>query len=294
MALDSEYGKLRQDKIPDPLADFDLKIIDLIPSALDQDGLRGVYHQEVAELESGELRQRMIEVMGREISPAEINQLFCFPEKRMSGHALINRGKNENILEMSTILLKQQESETEYAGIVNLAFRKYAYPYLFIRRRELETTGEQIGLEIQCRLEKFCRDNGIWKIHNEAKSRPENHLGDGNRQAVGAYVWARCGYEFEGRVDALGVLEKFLEYAVRHGIEPQKKYVGFGRAIDYAKMTGKDREGNIVPLGKDFFLNTRVIWRGVRDLRLDSPGTKIFIEYLEEKGRADLIEKYLT
>jgi hypothetical protein len=39
-------------------------------------------------------------------------------------------------------------------------------------------------------------------------------------------------------------------------------------------------------------LNSNIQWKGVRDLKLDSPGTKDFIEYLKEKGRMDLVEKY--
>ncbi|MCX6762190.1 MAG: hypothetical protein NT093_00195 [Candidatus Moranbacteria bacterium] len=207
MMFDRERRELRQDQNPDPLADFDLSLIDLIPSERDQKGLKEMHHQEAIELRSGKLKQRMSEVLGKEIAPGEINQLFQFPERGIESQTLMSTGEHSNYLETETILYTRKNGEAQLAGRTNLAFIKGANPILLIRYCELEKTGEQLGIEIQCRLEKFCRDNGIWEILNVARSQPANYFGRGNRSEIGAYVWALCGFEFNSGAEALGVMQ---------------------------------------------------------------------------------------
>ena len=126
----------------------------------------------------------------------------------------------------------------------------------------------------------------------EKVSRQSDHFGKGERREIGAYVWARCGFEFETTADAFAMMLNLTEYKVRNNITSERGLYSDNRPVDFATLKGEDKAGNIVPLGKDFLLNSNIQWKGVRDLKLDSPGTKDFIEYLKEKGRMDLVEKY--
>ena len=274
---------------------FDEAIIDLIPNERDKSELRKKITEQLDARKKKRLRNLMEEVFGREIYAEEIGNIFEIPKRYFSVATLVyflERSCDE-IGTTSVLFYKTSDGSLLYQGVINLSFFGKK---LFIRRRELVVQEKGVGLEMQCRLEKFCRENNIWKIYNIAASEAVDEKAFFQKQyrQKGAYVWARYGYEFDcSNNNPLRMLEKFVEYCHNHKIKPNGSFYFLeGKPFDLTLLKGTDIDGNLVDLGKFFLLNSDVEWWGVKNLVLDSWGTRCFIDYLRGRGREDLFEKY--
>jgi ribosomal protein L23 len=233
-----------------------------------------------------EIRERMEELFAKEIAPQKINDLFVFPDKKIESRTFICSGYRSHGIEIACILFTDQRGKREICGVINFSFYRDEDNNLsYVDGRDLKEQKTGLGLDIECRLEKFCRDNGISAIYTRASS-------SSDKKFVGAYVHALYGYEFEwpGEFSDLGL--KLNEYLLNKGIKIDAEIGSLQRPIDFATLKGTDRGGRVVEVGKEFLTTSDLTWEGRRDLALDSPGTQDFIKYLKEKGREDLIEKY--
>jgi hypothetical protein len=271
--------------------DFDPSLINLLTLTIDKEKFRTKLKRLETEEAKTEAKERMLEVFSKEISQKDIDEIFCFPEEGIESQTLIcpvNKDREKNAIETLSIIYSGEKSR--YAGMANFYFSKRDdKSSLYVILRELVNQGKGLGLDIECRLENFCRKNGIWEIKNNAATWP---MKNASRPLVGAYVWARCGYEFDNLEEARTLIGSLEDYLRRHEIEPAIKLSKIKRPVDMATLKGKDRRGRVVDAGKMFLTSCPVEWHGRRDLRLDSQGTSDFVRYLRERSRNDLIEKY--
>jgi len=159
----------------------------------------------------------------------------------------------------------------------------------------LEKRDEGSGLDLECQREFFCKNHGIQTIYNRATS------GSGY---VGAYVWAKYGYEFADEKERDSLAKDLSKFASNQGVKITQDLSDLKRPIDFARVESQILEKSRffkkikkIATGKKFllnegFLNDEIAWHGKRDLTPGSQGTKDFIAYLREKGREDLIQKY--
>lgn len=158
---------------------------------------------------------------------------------------------------------------------------------LEIRHRYLssEKRGHGIGIDIDWRLQQFCRQYGIQAMYNEAQTSPSHN---------GAYVWALYGYEF-ANTEACDLLYKQLKYyALAQQVKLSHDPRFFDRPIEFANAKGTDANGVILPIGKMLLTNPhkRIVWRGRRDVALESDGVHDFIAYAKKRGRDDIVLEY--
>jgi len=232
-----------------------------------------------------ERKERMARLFDREVASREINDLFVFPDRKIDSRTLVASGHKHGI-ETVAILFTDQEGKREICGEMDFSFYEdEGKKILYIDAQELKEQKTGLGLEIECRLEKFCRDNSISTIYTRATS-------SSDKKFIGAYVHALHGYEFEWPGESSSLQSELNEYLAKRGIKIDTEIESLQRPIDFAVLKGRNREGRIVEVGKEFLTASNLNWEGRRDLAFDSPGTQDFIRYLEGKGRNDLIEKY--
>jgi hypothetical protein len=185
-------------------------------------------------------------------------------------------------------LLKKEAEKLNFAGTMELYFgeSKKGERIIYVAKRKLFYSNQKsgLGLDIECQLENFCKKHEIATIYNIASSQEE---GD-----VGAYVWAKYGYEFADENAINRLRQAMMSIAGANNITLLVDAKNLKRPLDFANVKGKNNSGEEVNFGKEFLLNDEIAWDGKRDLTPGSQGTKDFIAYLREKGREDLIEKY--
>ncbi len=280
--MDRKEQRPQPNNIP---PEFDLDLISLMPDSLHRTLFENAYYRNQKETPAGTIANRSKEIFGRDLRSEEINALFRFPERGLQSQTMMQAGEKENLLEVFSALYSLRHGEPEYAGSARLAFRNPGNLNMLIRHIDLVKTGEGAGLEIICRLEDFCRRNNIREIHCIANSKPIEKSGKTERHPnVGAYFWARCGFEFANLDELLAVRQKLDRYLLAHNIELERDIGTLKRPIEFAKLRGTDTEGNIIPVGKIFLTSTDIEWEGIRDLEPNSQGTRDFAEYLKEKG----------
>ncbi|HCC50086.1 MAG: hypothetical protein A2445_00675 [Candidatus Jacksonbacteria bacterium RIFOXYC2_FULL_44_29] len=246
------------------------------------------YHSEPSDPKM--IRNVCKQIFGENITPEQFAQELSLPisnikAKMFPDYPHATEFTNHRFL---TLRLDLVSLADQVIGHVTLAFQKNAddEPFLFIEERRLHETGHGLGLDLECQLENFCRNHNIWTIKNSPTSEPQ--VGQ-----IGAYVWARYGYEFEFP-DGADILRKTLiDYAQMSGITVEN-IDQLERPIDFARAQGYDEKGEIVPIGKNLLTKTNTQWYGCRELAMESQGTKDFINYLRERGREDLIKKYYS
>lgn len=259
-------------------------IIDLLLKEEDKRNLQ----KKLAEIsepdEQERIKKRELAIFGQELSPEDLSNLHeIFGYGFRSAILVYSMKKRINEIGMTAVLFSDKDNTMNYEGVIHLSFYNRG---LFVRYRDIRKQKLGIGLEIECKLEKFCRNNDIWEINNIAASNP-------TKGEIGAYVWARYGYEFDRPAEAFNLtIVELTGYLFKRDIEPEKRLYSSNRPIDLALLKGRDKEGRIVNVGKEFLINSNIEWHGKRDLSLDSQGTRDFLEYLRERGREDLIAKY--
>lgn len=160
-------------------------------------------------------------------------------------------------------------------------------PFLHIPERRFKKTAQGIGLATQCAIEYFCKKYGITVIKNTATSSHESVEKGG---FIGAYVYARYGWDFDKPSEIIGLQSQLQAYAEERKISiPDDAQLD--RPIDFARLKGTDRDGKSVDVGKKFLVNTNISWSGIRDLN-DARGTQDFVDYLKKRDREDLIKEY--
>jgi hypothetical protein len=88
--------------------------------------------------------------------------------------------------------------------------------------------------------------------------------------------------------------EDINEFSSKRGVDIlDADLVAIQRPIDIAKLKGWDKEKNIVDIGKEYLLENGG-WMGVCDLSIDSQNTRDFVDYLYERKRNDLVQKYFS
>jgi len=193
---------------------------------------------------------------------------------------------NNKMLTVDLPLLYVKNNSNQKVADVFLCFgeKLNGERILFIANRLLKKQNEGLGLDLECKIESFCKEHKINSIYNKASSRDKK---------VGAYVWARYGYEFADESQIENLRMKFYYFAIKQGIVITTFLENLKRPIDFALAQGVPQNGGEkVNIGKMFLLNSNIEWHGKRDLTPGSQGTKDFIAYLKERGREDLIEKY--
>lgn len=187
-------------------------------------------------------------------------------------------------------------AEGKTVGEVHLSFfRQDEETVLDIKHIELipEFQGRGIGLDLQCQIEDFCRKSGIKTIQLTTQT----GLRSGRAPLrTGAYVWAQYGFEFDEAPQFIPYLKtKLIEYVSKRKVSiPKKTIQKLEKSIDFAQLEGTDAQERKIHVGKEFLSNTKLNWRGKKDLSPDSPETQQFVAYLKKRGRDDLIERYFS
>ena len=238
-----------------------------------------------------DVRLAMREVFGCHISDNEFEALFSLSAHSITHDYALSTNKavfafskvRAPALEFVSVLYRSNHP----IGTVHITFVKEKDGIkLEIRHRHLaaEHQGQGIGIDLEWRLQNFCRKYGISAMYNEAKTMESYR---------GAYVWALYGYEFADPQDCDVLYKQIKYYALTHRIRFLHDPRHFNRPIHFARAKGIDADGEEVPIGKMFLTDTRgVSWLGRRDVALDSEGVRDFIEYAKTRGRNDILDEY--
>lgn len=151
-------------------------------------------------------------------------------------------------------------------------------------------TGHGFGHEFNKQSEEFYKAQGVKRIMLQANI------------TVGAYAWAKQGYDWADRETRDDAVQHFVVWAKsKHGVSIPPKAIqklNDGHSWDLAGYDSgkqvpveswddngrKSVDGNY-PLGKAFLLSGALKngWHGIKDLTPDSPSQKIYKKYLREK-----------
>lgn len=233
-------------------------------------------------------------IFNKKISPEQFENELSIPNKKINARIspeTLNAQQIDDTTSFLSLRLDLVYQGKQIIGHVELCFSKDKNepPYLEIEERRLHETGQGLGLDLECVIEAFCRKHKIWTIKNEASSDPEINQ-------IGAYVWACYGYEFDDPETDLPILrDQLIDFAEKNGVTIATDITDINaltRPIHFAKLQGSDNKGQPVAIGKKFLTETKICWKGRRDLALNSPGTKDYIEYLKERGQEDLVKEY--
>lgn len=276
------------------LCSFGDSIVSILKDEIDQDNLLRIMKRQADYKIQEKLKNLIKKTFGRDVCAEEISEIFQVSGRYFSVATLVYslERMGTEVGTTSVFFYKTSDGQLLYQGTTHLSFSKGS---LFIRKRELALQKEGIGLEIQCRLEKFCRENKIWEIRNIAASEPmkQNSFFQNYYRRIGAYVWARYGFAFDyAQTNSLELLEKFVGYCLEQKVEPENFSFFSDRPLKLALLDGFTQEGQKIKIGKQFLLNSDIEWWGIKDLSPDSLDTKEFLTYLEERDRQDLIKRY--
>ncbi len=235
----------------------------------------------------------------KKICKEELNKISFLEKYNVKSESLVyfEKRNNREVICVMSILYKEENEKKIQVGVFEFElFEKEQEKIMEIELRELYTGHKGSGLDLQCQIDEFCRKYNIKKQRNNAYS-------DEDEKMVGAYVWARYGYEFlddkekEEMITEFTNYIKLLEGRGQKFIKKNKNIKDIKTPRDIAEIIYTDDSGEDVYIGKDFLLaknnNGRTIaWKGERDVSLKSKSTEVFIELLKSKNRDDLIKKH--
>lgn len=122
---------------------------------------------------------------------------------------------------------------------------------------------------------KFCREHNVLSIRNRTQ---------GGSGYSGAIAWPLMGYDFEDPTDAGMVSNRLLRFAEENQYRILGDISEFKKPWDFVQIEGLDKKGKKFALGREFLTSEKIDWRAKRDLRYESDGTKILIEYVKRKN----------
>jgi len=242
--------------------------------------------QLTAEREKEEDIQKLVhKIFKEQLTKKDFQNIFALEPYNLDITTIVSPARDKLIV--TTILSEESSARKKFAGYIELHFYpgETESPELHIEYREITSKAQGIGLDIQCQIDDFCRSHNINTIHNEAVTNPD-------RGMVGAYVWARYGYDFEYDTPPPHLLERIEAFAQKLRVTIHADPNSLKRPIDFAKLEGTNEQGEPFPLGKEFLTKNECTWMGKKDLSPNSQSTQDFIMYLHERGREDLLKKY--
>ena len=250
----------------------------------------------------GELAELTKEIFGDERALDELRQELSIPERGIEcSLEKVNFDKEENFngLQVRAYFTEKINDASSPIGYFVFSFGKHCTvpQELYVEFGELveEKQGKGLGIELECRIENFCRQHNIWDIYNTPTSAPAGVFG--KSKFIGGYVWACMGFNFDKlKEDAKNRMESWrndiIEFAQNKKIFILFDPLELTRPFEFANAMGLDEDNHIVNLGKKFFIDGEVKWRGHKDLRFNSQDTKDFVDYLMLRNMFDWVEEY--
>lgn len=271
------------------LEGFNRDLIDLAPMDM---RVRLKSHLSFFDEDKPKIGERAIEFLGGLGGLSKLEKALSLPRHNIESHiipSIESSPKKEHQLSVLAVLIGCVPGKPlKYSGYVDFYFYhnpKNHQPEIYIITHALMAQGEGVGLDMECRLEDFCRKHGVWTVKNRPTSVKEAGY-------VGGYVWALYGYEFVDETDVEAVKKDIRKFAREQEFSIDDDVLNqCERPVDFALLKGKDKNGGEAPVGKLALLESSQ-WRGRRDLRFNSQGTKDFADYLILRNRLDLIEDY--
>ncbi|MCL5011240.1 MAG: hypothetical protein M1127_03495 [Patescibacteria group bacterium] len=246
------------------------------------------------------------EIFNSEKALDDLRQELSVPDRKIGCsfdakvEKVIRDGKNEfGVLQVRIYLAEKTDNAPRQIGYFSFSFGKHhaVSQELYIEFNELigEKQDKGLGLELECKIENFCRSHNIWDIYNTATSAPAGVFGES--RFIGGYFWARMGFDFdEFKESTRHRIESWrkdlIEFAQNKKIDILFDPLELTMPFEFAGAMGLDEDNHIVSLGKKFFIEGEIKWFGHKDLRFNSQCSRDFVGYLMLRNRFDLLEEY--
>lgn len=243
-------------------------------------------------------------IFGRPVSCEDFRQLFSLDDYGLNSETLVQKDvasmdetgsvNTEAIRVISVFYQRLKDGSLDYKGLARACFfrdpdseKNVMHTNAVKLEKSIQKNG--LGTVIVLQREKFCQENGVNEIWGAA------HTFD---NYVGAYASAsQGGYEFKDSNELQEIRDRFQSYAASKRIFLDDQVLDrLKRPQDFARFKAEDEDGLTRPIGKEFLLdeNEEVFWQFRLKLPLDGEALKERKNFLDSRGKKDLIEKYYS